>query len=111
MKQEHPLSLGGLIPLPPTCEPDSEKTRRITLVADRGVQLLRKRKAEYECREPNEEGKLIETPELSEAELKQEMSSMKRKGMTQEEFEDLWHSAIGDIVRREEIIELEHSDG
>jgi hypothetical protein len=109
VKQDHPLSLGGLIPLPPTCEPDSEKTRRITLVADRGVQILRQRKAEFECGEPDGEGKLVETPEVREIELKQELATMKRKGMSQEEFDDLWHSAIGEMVRREEIVE--NTDG
>jgi hypothetical protein len=109
VKQDHPLSLGGLIPLPPTCEPDSEKTRRITLVADRGVQILRQRKAEFECGEPDREGKLVETPEVREIELKQELATMKRKGMSQEEFDDLWHSAIGEMVRREEIVE--NTDG
>jgi hypothetical protein len=109
VKQDHPLSLGGLLPLPPTCEPDSEKTRRITLVADRGVQILRQRKAEFECGEPDEAGKLVETPKVREVELKQELATMKRKGMSQEEFDDLWHSAIGEMVRREEIIE--NTDG
>ncbi|KAF2267462.1 hypothetical protein CC78DRAFT_566210 [Lojkania enalia] len=108
-KKDHPLSLGGLIPLPPSCEPDSEKTRRITLVADRGVQVLRERRAKYECREPDKEGKLVECPEVSEAELKDELSSKRRKGMSQEEFEDLWKSAIGDLSSREEI--MENTDG
>ncbi|KAF2791854.1 hypothetical protein K505DRAFT_326558 [Melanomma pulvis-pyrius CBS 109.77] len=105
VRQEHPLSLGGLVPFPPTCEPDSEKTRRITLVADRGVQILRQRKAEYECGEPDLEGKLVETPEVGEVELKKELASMKRKGMSQEEFDDLWTSALGEMVRREEIVD------
>ena len=105
VKRDHPLSLGGAVPLPPTCEPDSEKTRRVGVVADRGVQLLRERNAKYECGEPDAEGKLVKSPEVSEAELKQEVSSMKRKGMSQEEFDDLFASAIGEIVRRDEVVE------
>ncbi|KAF2728119.1 hypothetical protein EJ04DRAFT_504569 [Polyplosphaeria fusca] len=107
-KKDHPLSLGGLIPLPPTCDPDTEKTRRITVVANRGVQLLRERKAQYECNEPDSEGKPVESPEISETELKQELSSHKRKGMSQEEFDDLFKSAVGDIVGREEVVENAH---
>ncbi|KAF2195695.1 sister chromatid separation protein-like protein [Zopfia rhizophila CBS 207.26] len=101
----HPLSFGGLIPLPPTCEPDSEKTRRITAVADRSVEILRKRRAKYECGELDAEGKHVDCPEIREADLKQEVSSMRRKGMSQEEFEDLWKSAIGEAVEREEVVE------
>ncbi|CRK23765.1 hypothetical protein BN1723_018101, partial [Verticillium longisporum] len=41
----HPLSLGGLVPLPPTCEPDGEKVRRIKAVADKAVEELRERRA------------------------------------------------------------------
>lgn len=109
VKREHPLSLGGLVPLPPTCEPDSEKTRRIGLVADRTVQVLREQNAKYECGEPDAEGKPIDSPDLTEAQLKQELSSIKRKGMSQEEFDDLFASAIGEVVSREEV--TEKSDG
>ncbi|KAF2200454.1 hypothetical protein GQ43DRAFT_373760 [Delitschia confertaspora ATCC 74209] len=99
----HPLSLNGLIPLPPSCEPDSEKARRISTVTDRSVDILRKRRAEYECGELDKEGKPVTSPEMGEAELKQEVASMKRKGMSQDEFEDLWKSAIGSIVARDEV--------
>ncbi|KAF2711400.1 hypothetical protein K504DRAFT_475262 [Pleomassaria siparia CBS 279.74] len=92
VKQDHPLSVGGL-------------TRRITLVADRGVQILRQRRAAYECGEPDEAGKLVETPEVGEAELKKEISSMKRKDMSQDEFEELFRSATGEMVRRDEVVE------
>ncbi|KAF2877756.1 sister chromatid separation protein-like protein [Massariosphaeria phaeospora] len=105
IQKDHPFAMGGLIPLPPTCEPDSEKTRRITLVADRGVQMLRKRKAEYECGEPDAEGKPVEKPEVAEDELRREIASLKKKDMSQEEFDDLFSSAIGEMVSREEIVE------
>ncbi|KAF2478379.1 sister chromatid separation protein-like protein [Lindgomyces ingoldianus] len=105
VEKPHPLSIGRLVPLPPTCEPDSEKTRRITQVADRSVHILRQRKAKYECGEPDAEGKAVESPEIGETELMEAVSSMKRKGMSQEEFEDLWKSALGEMVTREEIVE------
>ncbi|ORY10197.1 Man1-Src1p-C-terminal domain-domain-containing protein [Clohesyomyces aquaticus] len=109
IKKPHPLSLGGALPLSATCEPDSEKTRRITLVADKSVQILRERRARYECGEPGPDGQVFESPEVKETELKEELSSMRRKGMSQEEFEDLWRSALGEITTREEIVE--GSDG
>ncbi|KAF2640350.1 hypothetical protein P280DRAFT_507855 [Massarina eburnea CBS 473.64] len=105
VKKEHPLSLNGLIPLPPTCEADNEKTRRVNTVADRAVHLLRERKAQYECKEPNAEGKIPESPEVSMAELKHGIASMKRKSLSDQAFDDLFVEAIGETARREEVVE------
>lgn len=105
IKKDHPLALNGLIPLPPTCEPDSEKTRKVTRVADRTVQILRQRKAQYECGEPDGEGNPVESPEISEEDLKQQMTTQKRKGMTDQEFSELFDKAFGDVTMREEIVE------
>lgn len=96
----HPFSLGGLLPLPPTCEPDSEKSRRVKAVADRAVEQLRDRRAKYECGDGNEK---VKSPAISEEELKQAVSRKRRKGMSDEEFDELWRGAIGDIVGREEV--------
>jgi hypothetical protein len=101
---DHPLSLRGLVPLPPTCEPDSEKTRRVGIVADEVTQVLRKQKAKYECGEPDEEGKLLPTPQLSVEQLKAQIAP-KAKSMSQEEFDELFDDALGEVTRREEIIE------
>ncbi|EXJ64047.1 hypothetical protein A1O7_00382 [Cladophialophora yegresii CBS 114405] len=117
--KSHPLSLNGGVPLPPTCEPDSEKQRRIKAVADRAIEELRERRASYEC------GEEVTTPsdpvaretqavkavakstksqlEVTEEDLKQTVSKMKRRGMTDEEFEDLWRGALGDILGRDEV--------
>jgi hypothetical protein len=114
----HPLSLGGTVPLPPTCEPDGEKVRRIKVVADRAVESLRDRRAAYECGEEvtgvrqdepaTEEVKTIVKAEkvkleIPEEALKAEVSKMRRKGMSADEFDDLWRSALGEIIDREEI--------
>lgn len=93
----HPLSAGGLVPLPPTCEPDSEKVRKIKAVADFAVNSeLRTRNAQYECGEAS-------TPDISEPELKKTLSAKRSRRMTDEEFDDLWGSAIGEIAGREEV--------
>lgn len=105
MKKDHPLSLGGLIPLPPTCEPDSEKTRKVTSVADKAVQILRQRRAQYECGEPDAEGNPVESPEVSEVDLKHQMATQKRKGMTDQEFSELFDRAFPDVTLREEVVE------
>jgi hypothetical protein len=101
----HPLSLGGLVPLPPSCEPDSEKARKVKQVADRIVEELRERNAKFECGElVDEEGHQADNAAIGEEELKRTVASKRRKGMSNEEFEDLWRGAIGDVVTREEIV-------
>ncbi|RYO83594.1 hypothetical protein DL766_008510 [Monosporascus sp. MC13-8B] len=100
----HPFSLGGVVPLPPTCEPDGEKVRRVQAVADRAVEELRQRTAKYECGEPvTEEGTKLETPAMKQEELKQIINQKRSKKMSNQEFEDLWGSALGEIKAREEV--------
>ncbi|KAI0974560.1 Man1-Src1p-C-terminal domain-containing protein [Xylaria arbuscula] len=100
----HPFSLGGAVPLPPTCEPDGEKVRRVQAVADKAIEELRERAAKYECREPlNQEGVIVDSPALEELELKQVIDKKKSRKMSNQEFEDLWGSAIGEIKQREEV--------
>jgi hypothetical protein len=100
----HPLSLGGLVPLPPTCEPDGEKVRRVQAVANKAVEELRDRRAKYECNEPvNEEGQTLDSPSIDEQELKQTLSQQRSKRMTAEEFDDLWVHALGEIKARDEV--------
>ncbi|KAI0195931.1 Man1-Src1p-C-terminal domain-containing protein [Astrocystis sublimbata] len=100
----HPFALGGVIPLPPTCEPDGEKVRRVQAVADKAIEELRERTAKYECREPiDEEGTIVDTPAVEELELKQVINNKKSRKMSNQEFEDLWGAAIGDIKQREEV--------
>ncbi|KAK4681981.1 inner nuclear membrane protein enriched at telomere/subtelomere region [Podospora pseudoanserina] len=100
----HPLSLGGVIPLPPTCEPDGEKVRRVQAVADKAVEELRDRRAKYECGEPLEpEGQPLDSPSIDEAELKQILSQKRSKRMAADEFDDLWVAAIGEVKSRGEV--------
>ncbi|AEO65842.1 uncharacterized protein THITE_2113354 [Thermothielavioides terrestris NRRL 8126] len=100
----HPLSLGGLVPLPPTCEPDGEKARRVQAVADKAVEELRDRRAKYECGEPLEpEGEPLDSPAIDEQELKEILSKKRSKRMAAEEFDELWVAAIGEIKARDEV--------
>jgi len=100
----HPFALGGVIPLPPTCEPDGEKVRRVQAVADKAIEELRERTSKYECRTPiDDAGTVVNTPAMEELELKQVINKKKSRKMTDQEFEDLWGSAIGEIKRREEV--------
>ncbi|KAJ5387615.1 hypothetical protein N7509_010156 [Penicillium cosmopolitanum] len=99
----HPLSLGGIIPLPPTCEADSEKARRVKAVADKAVEELRDRRAKWECGQLQEDGKDA-SPEIPEPKLKEEVAKMRRKGLSDTEFDDLWKGAIGEILDKDEVI-------
>ncbi|KAH0542925.1 hypothetical protein FGG08_002694 [Glutinoglossum americanum] len=101
----HPLSLGGLVPLPPSCEPDGEKVRKVKQVADRAVEELRDRRAKWECGNLiDEQGKVATALEVNELDLKREVSKKKRKGMSEAEFEELWGGALGEIMGREEVV-------
>ncbi|KAH7091166.1 Man1-Src1p-C-terminal domain-containing protein [Paraphoma chrysanthemicola] len=105
IRKDHPFSLNGLVPIPPTCEPDSEKTRKVNSITNRAVQVLRQRRAQYECGEPDADGNTVDSPEVSEVDLKQQMASQKRKGMTDEEFNDLFERAFPEMTMREEVVE------
>ncbi|KAK5115768.1 hypothetical protein LTR62_000857 [Meristemomyces frigidus] len=94
---QHPFSLGGLVPLPPSCEPDSAKARKVNAVKERAVEQLRERNAKYECGDSSK-------PELKEPELKKAIIASKRKDMSNEEFEDLWAAAIPEIQGADEIV-------
>ncbi|KEY65989.1 hypothetical protein S7711_06646 [Stachybotrys chartarum IBT 7711] len=104
----HPLSLGGLVPLPPTCEPDGEKARRVKAVADKAVEELRDRRAKFECGElVDEEGQRPDSPAIAEDELKESVSIKRSKRMNSDEFNDLWAAAIGEVTTRDEVVVVE----
>lgn len=105
----HPLSLGGIIPLPPTCEADSEKARRVKAVAEKAVEELRDRRAKWECGQLQEDGKEA-SPEIAEPELKEEVARKRRKGLSDLEFDDLWKGAIGEIIEKDEVISKTEQD-
>ncbi|CAL3968817.1 unnamed protein product [Diplocarpon coronariae] len=103
----HPLSIGGLVPLAPTCEPDGDKVRKVKAVADKAVAELRERRASFECGSLADEAVLPETTlEIDAEHLKKEMSKKRRKGMGEAEFEELWAGAIGEIQGRDEVVSV-----
>ncbi|KAI1065019.1 hypothetical protein LB507_000018 [Fusarium sp. FIESC RH6] len=100
----HPLSLGGLVPVPPTCEPDGEKARRVKAVADKAIEELRERRAQYECGElVTEDGHKEDSPAIPEHELKKTVSRKRSHRLSEEEFDELWAAAIGEVATREEV--------
>jgi hypothetical protein len=99
---QHPLSLRGVLPVPPTCEPDTAKTKKVNAVKERVVEELREQNAKYECGE-------AASPEVKETQLKQEISQKRRKGMSNQEFEELWDAAVGEVRNADEV--SQGSDG
>ncbi|KIW03021.1 hypothetical protein, variant 1 [Verruconis gallopava] len=110
--QHHPLTLGGNlpIPLPPSCEPDTEKTRKVQHVVQRAVDVLRDRNAAYECGEPLAgETTPLKSAAISEEELKATLSAKRTKKMSQEEFDALFAEAIPEIMNRDEVVTVENT--
>ncbi|KAK0102531.1 inner nuclear membrane protein enriched at telomere/subtelomere region [Cadophora gregata] len=101
--KQHPLSLGGIIPLAPTCEPDGEKARRVKLVASRVVDGLRERRANWECGDLTNDAGLPEpTVEIDADELKKDIKKQGKK-VSEAEFEELWAAALGDVQAMDEV--------
>ena len=48
--RQSPLRLGGLLPIPPKCVPDTEKLMMVAMQASRASRLLRQRRGEVVCK-------------------------------------------------------------
>jgi len=86
---------------------------------DRAVEELREQRAAYECGDKiTKTEEAVSTAaaevktvakstasklEVTEEDLKKSVSKLRRKGMTEDEFEDLWRGALGDIMGRDEV--------
>jgi hypothetical protein len=99
----NPLSLGGLVPLIPTCEPDGERPKMIKAVTERIIKGLRIRNAEASCTGKDSQGTPVTTPELSEDFIRESLTAVKKATMTDEEFNDLFDSSISEVARSEDI--------
>jgi len=100
----HPLSLGGLVPVAPSCEPDGARARKIKAVADKAVEELRERRARWECGNLyDDHGKRETTPRIEVGQLKEQVASRRSKRISAEEFEDLWVAALGEVKARDEV--------
>lgn len=45
----HPFSFGGILPLAPSCSPDTEKLMAVATLASRAARILRRRRGEVVC--------------------------------------------------------------
>lgn len=105
--KQHPLALGGLVPLVPTCEPDGEKARKVKVITNKVVDELRDRRAKWECGDlANEAGLPEPTVEIDAEELKKDVMKRRKKGMGEDEFKELWDAAIGDVQAMDEVVSV-----
>lgn len=101
--RQHPLSLYSLIPLSATCEPDGERARRVAAVVNKVLAALREQRAKFECGECLKDGTRVTAPGLSLDELKATIQRLKRKAISDQEFDDLWRGAVDELQKRNEI--------
>ncbi|RPA85212.1 hypothetical protein BJ508DRAFT_14326 [Ascobolus immersus RN42] len=84
-------SLAGLIPLAPTCEADSEKLRRIAVLSNEAVRILRKRAADIKCGDTRlDKG---EHEGISESNLKRELYRLKSVSIPSTQIDIHWITA------------------
>jgi len=92
----HPFRLNGLLPLTGECIPDTEKQRRIAIVAERALNVLRDKAARVECEDETPVGML-------ERDIKAELLKFKSGSLSDEEFDALFEAAIGEVEKRDEV--------
>lgn len=97
--RENLFSFGGLLPIPPTCLPDTEKQHRIMALSSRAKQILRERNAEVECGYID-----ASTAAIEEDDLRDLLYKDKKAEITDEEWNDLWRQAVKDLDNEEDII-------
>lgn len=84
------LSMTGIWPALPECRLDKERERRVKIIRDRALHLLRNQKAKSICEEDVDAG-------VSEQELKNVLHNLKSDQITDDEFNSLWEQASEEI--------------
>ncbi|KAK6528118.1 inner nuclear membrane protein enriched at telomere/subtelomere region [Arthrobotrys megalospora] len=105
----HPFSFGGLLPFAPSCQPDSEKIRRVSVLSDAVITKLRDRAAAIECgyiRAASEEEEGI-----SEKDIQDALYEMKSPTLSDHQFRELWNNAVQDLENKEEVVTTMTSGG
>ncbi|KAK9368855.1 Man1-Src1p-C-terminal domain-containing protein [Lipomyces kononenkoae] len=97
-------SLGGLLPFPPKCVPDTEKLQRARILLEESLQLLRERYADVQC---GIGGKGQNDPTMAVVDLRAKLYSMKAPSLSDDSFEELWQLAFKDLVEQEEVYRVD----
>jgi hypothetical protein len=99
----HPLALGGLIPLRPTCVPDNRKAQQVRYIAAQALKELRSRRVEWECTLGEVDRSHTVVPEAEELMLKHHIAEKHGKKIDQYQFNDRWAEALQDLIAKEEV--------
>lgn len=97
--------LAKYLPIAPVCKPDTQKQKRVSMLTQKALAILRDRNAQAEC------GSDINAA-IEESELRDLLYGLKAASLSDGEFSDLWSQAIGDIENEEEVIvqQVRHVD-
>lgn len=96
-------SFGGRLPVPGDCKPDSIRAKKVASVTNRALAILRDRKARQECAALTWTRGETPTAALAFDDLKDSMSRERKRGIGEDEFNQLWHLAWKDILSQKDI--------
>ncbi|KTW27584.1 uncharacterized protein T551_03083 [Pneumocystis jirovecii RU7] len=96
------FSINGLIPIPPSCMPDTEKLRKVHIIVNEAIQILRDKNAKLDCGSL----KLLkgEKEGVLEEDLEKYLWEMKSPNISDEQFQELLSDALEDIIKYDEIL-------
>lgn len=98
--------LAKYLPIAPTCKPDTQKQKRVAMLTQKALAILRDRNVQVEC------GSELTNAAIEQNDLRDILYDMKAESLSDIEFSDLWSQAIGDIENEEEVIvqQIRHVD-
>ncbi|KAF5858594.1 hypothetical protein ETB97_003987 [Aspergillus alliaceus] len=101
--KSHWTSLGGLIPVPPTCEAASGRPLQSSMITRQTVEALRERRRQWACRGGSEVHGDVDFVGPSELEMKSEIAQQ-NANLAEAEFDTLWSGALQEAVAQGEIV-------
>lgn len=89
--------LGRFLPIRPTCEPDTQKHRRVKAISNKALEILAQRNVDYQC------GLYKGKNSIDAGELRDAIYKLTSANIDEDEFRDLWNSAVVDIENHNDI--------
>lgn len=89
--------LGRFLPIAPKCRPDTQTKKRVQMLVQKAVSVLRDRNAKSVC------GGDVDA-EIEEGDLRKILYGLKASTLSDSEFQDLWNSAVKDLENAEEVV-------
>lgn len=89
--------LGRFLPIRPTCEPDTQKHRRVKAISKKALEILAKRNVDCQC------GSYKGKNSIDAGELRDAIYKLTSANIDEDEFRDLWNNAVVDIENHNDI--------